>query len=206
VGDDILLCFPGSCVRLSRKVPAVVILTLSLFWDRTIWWQFVIPWTTTVTTLLLSIGIYAAWLAQRAIKDPTSKQPSWVWTPCVSCLLALVVAARPVDIIPAAALWFGYVVLRGRVRKASLQRISLGAEVSISCVGAAVGPLFLFGFNLFVYGNAFGGYIQNTLNNGYFPSAFLTRFICCIIADLSDMHFKRNRKNLRERQNYRAVS
>jgi len=160
---------------------AVALLLVSVLANYRIFEHFLIPWTSTLCTALLSVGIYGMLKLRDNPNRPAAlvPAPSVVASFGISLAIGLIAALRPADAVVGGVLWLGYMgriiqLLRasGTAWLAPFSRIFAG-----SAVGILIGPALFIGFNYLVFGSILGSYIQVNAANGFFPADLAEKFV-----------------------------
>lgn len=165
-----LLWFAWSFVAFARRyVPAwmpPLIFILIVVANRVVFENFLIPWTTTLSIALLSIGLNL--LPRLSAKD--GEAPGAGAIALGSLALGLIAIVRPLDTVVAGVVWLGMWI--ALLRSGANRRKLWLAPLTI-----AVGPLSYLLFNQLLFGSPFGGYIRVGAANGYFPADTAEKFV-----------------------------
>ncbi len=174
-----LLWFTWVFIHFARRyVPqwlSILLFAGTVLANGTLFEEFVIPWTTTLSAALLSTGIHS--LGRNAIKYDTANTKQRNTRKLVICSLAvgLMAATRPPDVLVGGLIWLGVI---GGARTGSINAgLPFGRQLAISLAAISVGPLLFLSFNLWVFGSPIGGYIQTNSGNGYFPDDMGEKFV-----------------------------
>ena len=154
-------------VYLPRAV-GIFLLFASTIFEILIFENFVIPWTTTLSTALLASGILGLIWVQEIKEGKRSDLTHWQVL-LVATSLGLMVPTRPVDaligIVIGCAFIFSYLLLP----KASVkQRMSPMLFLALTILGALLGPALFIGFNQLIYRAPLGNYVQVASSHGFF--------------------------------------
>ncbi len=170
-------CFIHFARRYVAQWLAVLIFLLAVVANRALFENFVIPWTSTLSATLLSVGIYSlsrcATGASRGGVVP-ARLGTGALAAC-SLALGLIAALRPADALVGGLLWLGVMGAEGiscRIAGRPFMR-----RLALATSALAVGPLLFLSFNLLVFGSPFGGYIHANSANGYFPADAAEKFV-----------------------------
>lgn len=176
-----LLWFAFVFVRFAdRYVPrwgSVALLFGTTIFNYTLFENYVIPWTSTLSVALLASGFLGlVWLDE--VQNGLPSRVSGLQVFFVATCLGLLVPTRPADAVVGGVIGLGLLIIYCQTRKKfvkSVPRISHFFLLSI--VGASIGPLFFISFNTVVFGSPTGGYIQAAGANGFFPADLPEKFI-----------------------------
>ena len=189
VNGAALLWFVFVYARIAdRYVPRMVsfaLLTLSLFCNREILANFVVPWTTAVTAAVYAFALYGLMKLSDAGEADNKHDGQRAWMAFVyAAVISLLVLARPIDSALVAVffpvyLYVGYRGASGAPLKQRLRRIAFMA-VGLG-LGFSIGILLYLIFNQIVYGAFLGGYFQATASaSGYFPSQLFRKIFSLV--------------------------
>lgn len=152
---------------------ASVILNVSVFEN------YVIPWTTSLSAALISTGILGLLWIQNIFDDIDVKISPWrIFV--VSLCLGLILPTRPVDAVSISSIFCiamlgGYITL---IKRSSEKIPSFPVSFTAATLGLAFGFLIYFGFNKLVFGDFLGGYLTSTTERHSFPIAdYLEKFV-----------------------------
>lgn len=171
-----LLCLLLYCyafLRFARhyvgEYVAIGLLFATTILSPTVFQNWVIPWTTSLASALLSVGIIGLiWIKDLQASSEFKLTVRHVLV--VSVSLGLVVPTRPADaaagLVIASGLLLGYLIVR---RKNSERVPGVWSFLGFAIVGAAVGPLVFLTFNYVVFGDPLGGYFAAATGNGFHP-------------------------------------
>jgi hypothetical protein len=172
------LCFAAVFLLLASryvsKPIAAVLFTLPVLLNNRIMENFVIPWTSTVSAALLSIGIYGLMriASYDGKRSDNQRLPSILACFGISLALGLIAPLRPLDSLVGGIIWVGFLwMIWHRANYTGADRTQRVRRLFSACfIGILIGPAIFLGFNRLVYGSIFGGYIQATAANGYYPA------------------------------------
>ncbi len=161
---------------IARWQGALILLGSTIF-NYTIFENFVIPWTTTLGTALLSTGILGLVWIQDLIKGKRLKISTYE-TFFVAFSLSLLIPTRPVDAPIGFILGIAYLIGYWHVRSFSPKSTPSPVRFLPALIaGALIGPLVFFLFNKLVYGDFLGSYMRAANGNGFFFADFLEKFV-----------------------------
>ncbi|MBI5921693.1 MAG: hypothetical protein HY847_08555 [Betaproteobacteria bacterium] len=162
-----------------RYVPqwvAVLIFLLTIVASHLLLENFVIPWTTTLSAALLSVGLRAlADFADSAKGSAVSTRSEFRTISVSSLALGLIAIVRPLDAIVGGILWLGIFVSAWKSAKPSSWKLIRNYLIALFAI--FIGPLLFILFNQLVFGSPFGGYIRMGASNGYFLSDIAEKFV-----------------------------
>ncbi|RKR70115.1 hypothetical protein C8C94_4655 [Acidovorax sp. 94] len=163
-----------------RYVPrwgGVALLFGTTIFNYTLFENYVIPWTSTLSVALLASGFLGlVWLDE--IKNGAPTRVSGLQVFFVATCIGLLVPTRPADALVGGVIGIALLIGYWTTRSECAERVPrLGDFILLSIVGASIGPLLFFGFNAIVFDSPTGGYIQAAGANGYFPADLLEKFI-----------------------------
>src|SRR5262249_54223353 len=118
---------------------------------------FVTPWTSTLATLLVFLGL---WLLARIEAAP---RVSLVESGAFSLILGLMVPTRPLDAIAAASLYPFWLagIWRSSGQKSRLSRVQhVGLHLVPLVAGGLIGPMILIGVNFLIYSGPVSPYVR----------------------------------------------
>lgn len=183
-----LLWFVYVFIRLSDcyfpRVVSVLLIFASILAPIRIFENFLIPWTTTLSTALLATGILGLIWVQEIKDGQRSKLEYWQMLFVAVCL-GLMVPTRPLDSL--IGIWIGsaYVLTYWRLPSSRSNqgtgwpgngRIGFGRFFMITLAGALVGPAIFIGFNSFVYGAPLGSYWQVATSHSFYVADIPEKF------------------------------
>ncbi|MGX7004343.1 hypothetical protein [Caballeronia sp. KNU42] len=162
--------------RYISRVETLAIISVAIYFNRTIMENFAIPWSTAGTIAIYSITILTLVRLDHQIDDALTQDSFKVFLSAFrfSAIFGLLVVLRPVDAGLAAIFFPAYLYLQFRCDR-SLSNASRWQRTLLTCgalgLGLLVGlSLFAF-YNSHVFGSALGGYVKSTAtSSGYFIS------------------------------------
>jgi hypothetical protein len=153
-GTALLVTLFGDVIgRLPAALFAIAFLVLPGIMQDT----FIVPWTSTLTTLLLFMGLW------RLTRLEASRGVSATESFLFSAILGLVVSTRPLDAIAAAALypfWLAGLWRTGAGQAAFVRLHRMAPHVVALVAGGVIGPTILFGANVLIYGHMASPYVR----------------------------------------------
>jgi len=166
-----LLWFVYVCIRLSDlyvpRTVGVFLLFASIIFPKFIFENFVIPWTSTLSTALLATGILGLVWVQEIKQAKCGYLKNWQVL-IVAISLGLMVPTRPVDAIVGIVIGCGFILSYLRMQGASTERpVRTPQFLGLTLLGALVGPTIFIGFNLGVHGAPLGNYLQVAGSHGF---------------------------------------
>jgi hypothetical protein len=163
----------------SRRA-AVLLYLASVLLNHRVFPDFLIPWTTTVSAALLSVGLYGLLRVSDRTPEKARRGMTVAAVLGVSLSLGLIACLRPVDSLVGGIVWLGCMGYVWRTAKrpslvaASREwKRTLGAGLG----GLLIGPAIFLAFNYLVFGSVQGRYVQATVANGYFPADLAEKFV-----------------------------
>ena len=167
-----LLWFSYVFIRFSdlyfpRFLTVILFFFTSIF-NPVIFENFVIPWTSTLSTALISSGLIClVWIKE--IEKGKLKRLSGIRIFFVATSLGLLVPTRPADagvgfIICICLLYYFYKICILSNKENHYNKNIL----ILSILGYLIGPLFFLIFNDLIFKSILGGYFKTVLSNGYF--------------------------------------
>lgn len=176
-----LLWFTFVFIRVSELYTTrwwtIFLLFSSLALNITVFENFIIPWTTTLSAALISTGVIGIVWLQETFSNKKLKVGSWK-TFIVALSIGLLIPTRPIDAAVGAIIGIAFFISYLNILKALPERVlPLRKFLIISICSVSVGPILFFLFNKFVFGNVLGSYIHVASSNGIFPSDLAEKFI-----------------------------
>lgn len=176
-----LLWFAFVFVRFAdRYIPrwgSFALLYGTTIFNYTLFENYVIPWTSTLSAALLASGFLGlVWLDE--VKDGVRTRVSGLQVFFVATCLGLLVPTRPADALVGGVIGLGLLTGYWQTRRKcveSVPRVSHFCLLSIA--GSIVGPFFFLSFNMVVFNSPTGGYIQAAGLNGFFPADLPEKFV-----------------------------
>jgi hypothetical protein len=176
-----LLWFSYAFVRFSdRYIPrwgSILLLFGTTIFNYTLFENYVIPWTSTLSVALLSTGILGlVWLHE--VRDGIRTRLSKLQAFFVATCLGLLVPTRPVDAVVGGVIGLGLLISYWQTRRKFIQGVPpITHFLILTIVGSVIGPLLFLGFNMAVYSTPLGDYMVTAGANGYFPSDLAEKFV-----------------------------
>lgn len=139
------------------RLPAALFALAFLVLPRIMQETFIVPWTSTLATLLLFMGLWR--LARLEASRRASVSESFLF----SVILGLIVATRPLDAVAAAALYpFWLVALwwTGDGQAVTVRLRRMARHVIALAAGGFIGPGIFCGANVLIYGHVASPYIR----------------------------------------------
>lgn len=176
-----LIWFSYVFVRLSdRYVPrwgSIVLLFGTTIFNYTLFENYVIPWTSSLSAALLASGLLGlVWLAE--VKDRIRARVSRSQVFFVATSLGLLVPTRPADAVVGGVVGLGLLIGYWRTRRKSTEGVPrIGHFLTLALAGLIIGPLLFLSFNIVVFGSPFGSYMQIASANGFFPADLAEKFV-----------------------------
>ena len=163
------------CDRYLPRVVSIFLLFASTIFELTLFENFVIPWTTSLSAALLATGILGLIWVQEIKAGKRSHLHSWQAF-LVAGSLGLMVPTRPIDaligiVIGCAFVWSYYSLPKTVGTQQHLPRFLISIVF-----GALVGPAIFIGFNLWVHGAPLGNYLQVAGSNGFWIADLAEKF------------------------------
>lgn len=157
------------------RAVGVFLLFASTICAISIFENFVIPWTSTLSTALLATGILGLIWVDEVKRGKRSDVRSWQAF-VVGLSLGLMVPTRPADaligmVVGCAFIWSYWTV----PKTGDTQKHHLRFFIS-AVLGALVGPAIFIGFNLWVHGAPLGNYLQVAGSHGFFVADLPEKF------------------------------
>ena len=170
-----LLWFAWTFIFFARRyIPqrlAVMLFLITIVLNPTLFENFVIPWTTTLSLALLSVGIHSL---GRFADSNTGARPGASELACCSLAIGLIAVVRPVDALVGGSLWLG--VMGYAWRSCSIEGRQFWRRSLLALMALSVGMLLFLSFNQRVFGSPLGGYVQASSVNGYFLADAAEKF------------------------------
>ena len=161
-----------SSIYFNRLISFILLLS-TIVANYTLFEDWIIPWTTTLTSGLISTGIYALSYNNKNYNTQGFLSKKVVFLVFLS--MGLVVATRPLDsfvsIVICIGLYAQYIFQNRKQNKDYLNFIS------ISVFAGLIGTMLFFIFNLKVSGELLGNYFHIASSNGYFIKAIPSKFL-----------------------------
>lgn len=176
-----LLWFAFVFVRFAdRYIPrwgSVALLFGTTIFNYTLFENYVIPWTSTLSVALLASGFLGlVWLDE--VKNGLPTRVSGLQVFFVATCLGLLVPTRPADAVVGGVIGLGLLIGYWQTRKKCVESVPrIGNFFFLSIVGVSIGPIFFLSFNTVVFGSPTGGYIQAAGANGFFPADLPEKFV-----------------------------
>ncbi|MEW5421048.1 hypothetical protein [Amorphus sp. 3PC139-8] len=147
--------------------------------------QWVIPWTSTLSALLVAAGLYLFDRFDRARGDgrwgiAAATSNAFVF----GLLCGLQLPLRPGDILLMAPIALGYgglVVIDMVNGPAFVRRRAIWSAVA-GVVGLIPGAVLMFGFNLIVFGDLLGGYFEGHVDKGFYFADLPEKVFSLVVA------------------------
>jgi hypothetical protein len=162
-----------------RYIPrwgSIALLFSTTIFNYTLFVNYLIPWTSTLSVALLSSGILGlVWLDE--VKTGIRKNLSGWHVFFVAICLGLIVPTRPADAVIGGAIGLCLLLSYWRTSRELFQHLPrISIFLALVLAGSIIGPLFYLSFNLLVFNAPFGSYIQVAGSNGYFPADLAEKF------------------------------
>lgn len=176
-----LLWFAFVFTRISDKyIPrwgSVVLLFGTTVFNYTLFENYVIPWTSTLSMALLASGFLGlVWLGE--VKDGKRSRVSGLQVFFVATCLGLLVPTRPADAVVGGVVGLSLLIGYWQTHRKSIEGVpSIGRFFILAVIGSIVGPFLFLGFNFVVFGSPFGGYMQAAGANGFYPADLAEKFV-----------------------------
>ena len=146
---------------------------------------FVTPWTSTLATLLVFLGL---WRLARIERAPhVTRMESGMF----SLILGLIVPTRPLDAIAAASLypfWLGGIWRSSGGESARGRLPRLTAHLVPLAIGGLIGPTILFGVNWLTYGGPFSPYVRAFGGSGIFSWSTIGEKFVSLFLDSASLY------------------
>jgi len=166
------------------KPIAFGLFTMSVLLTGHIMENFVIPWTTTASAALISIGIYGLlrMTSHDGERSDDYRPPSMLASFSISLALGLITPLRPLDSLVGGIIWISFLwsIWRKANRAVARRTVRIGLFIACFC-GILIGPAIFLGFNRIVQGSILGGYIQAAGANGYYTADLAEKFVSIFI-------------------------
>lgn len=147
--------------------------------------QWVIPWTSTLSALLVAGALYLFDRFDRARRDGrwgvgASAANAFVF----GLLCGLQLPLRPGDILLMApiALGYGVLVVIDMVKGPAPVRRGAIWSAAAGIVGLIPGAVLMFGFNLIVFGDVLGGYFEGHVDKGFYFADLPEKVFSLVVA------------------------
>jgi hypothetical protein len=176
-----LLWLAFTFIRFSdRYIPrygGVFLFLATIVFNPSIFENFVIPWTSTLSSALIASGILGSvWM--HGVNSGARVKLSAVRVFFVATCLGLLVPTRPLDAVVGGVIGLSLVVSYWTIRRDTRENVARGGYyLLVTIAGSIIGPLLLLCFNIFVFGSPFGGYLQAASANGFFPADLAEKFV-----------------------------
>ena len=171
-----LLWFAWAFVHFARRyLPqwmAVLIFLVTIVSNRTLFENFAIPWTSTLSAALLAVGIHC--LGRFATGGTAARPGAGVLAGC-SLAIGLIAALRPADALVGGLIWLG--VMDYAWRSCRIEGKQFWRQALVALFALSVGTLLFLAFNQRVFGSPLGGYVQANSANGYFLADAGEKFV-----------------------------
>jgi hypothetical protein len=155
---------------------SIFLLLASTIFEIEIFENFLIPWTTTLSTALLATGILGLIWVQEIKAGKRSHLQTWQLL-FVAGSLGLMVPTRPVDALIGMVIGCAFVGSYLWLPKLAAQRgIHAGKFLALASIGAVIGPAIFIGFNVLIYGSPQGSYLQVAGSNGFWIADLPEKF------------------------------
>ena len=176
-----LLWFAYVFVRVSdRYIPrwgSIVLLFGTTIFNYTLFENYVIPWTSTLSVALLASGILGLVWLQEA-RDGIRTRVSELQVFFVATCLGLIVPTRPVDAVVGGVIGIGLLISYWQTRRRKIGAVpNVPLFLLLVITGSLIGPLIFFGFNMAVFHSIVGGYLQTNASNGFFFGDLAEKFV-----------------------------
>jgi hypothetical protein len=167
------------------RLGSVAVLFGSTIFNPTLLANYIVPWTTTLSAALLASGILGlVWLFE--IREGLRVRLRGLEILFVALCLGLLVPTRPIDAMVGCIIGLGLLLEYWRIRIQYTKFVPRPLKIlGLVSVGFFIGPLFFIGFNTFVFGSLFGGYLQVANSNGFFPADLAEKFISIWLGGLT---------------------
>ena len=176
-----LIYFAYAFIRFSdRYIPrwsSILLFLFTTIFNYTIFENYVIPWTSTLSVALFSSGILGlVWLYE--VRDGVRPQLSKLQVFFVSTCLGLMVPTRPADATVGIIVGLGLLIGYWRIWRNAVKKVPhIGYFFLVAIAGAMIGPLLFLSFNIVVFDSLSGGYIKITSANGFFLADLAEKFV-----------------------------
>lgn len=164
-----------------RYVPrwaSLLIFVATVLASHRIFENFVIPWTTSLATAMLSTGVYALVRLQEVWEAPAGNRPlpGVAQAFGIALVVGLLFPLRPLDIILGVILLAAWCVGATRLMSRA-NRAGSGKMLAAAFAGFLIGPLFYAVFNFTIFGTLNSDYVNDSISNGYFPADVGEKFV-----------------------------
>jgi hypothetical protein len=169
---------------ISRPLAAICALGFLII-PRMMLETFVTPWTSTLATLLVFMGLW------RLARIETKPRVSLMESGMFSLILGLIVPTRPLDAIAAASLYPFWLVgiWRSTRQMSTASRIAhIGRHVVPLIVGGLIGPAILFGVNLLIYTGPVSPYVRVFGGNDIFSWSTIGEKFVSLFLDSASLY------------------
>lgn len=175
-----MFVFYQIAIRYVSNVIAILILLAAVIFNKNVFDNFIIPWTSTASTAILSLCLYLMYLYIQypdRVKINSSPKRFVFLFGLVAGLMAL---ARPLDTIISGSMFLIFLLDFFLYRNSSGQTVFQKIKVSLSSLSILIGPLSYLLFNKIIFGKAFSGYL-NVGQNGYLFSKIPEDFVALFL-------------------------
>jgi hypothetical protein len=164
------------CDRYVARWIGVFLFFASTVFNRLIFENFVIPWTTTLGVALLASGILGLVWLEEVRQNPRAHLAKWQ-VGFVALSLGLLVPTRPVDALVGILIGSAFVIGYESGRSGAADRMPKQSTFwSMTILGAVIGPAIFIIFNQLVFGSPLGNYVQAASSNGFFIADLPEKF------------------------------
>ena len=174
-----MFVFYQIAIRYVSNLTALLILLVTVIFNKQVFDNFIIPWTSTASTAILSICLYFVYLY---VENPdreliTSSPRRFVFL--FGLVAGLMALARPLDTIISGSIFLIFLI-HFLYHHNTGTRIFEKIKILLSSLGILIGPLLYLFFNMIIFGAPLSGYFK-TGQNGYFfskiPEDFFALFL-----------------------------
>jgi hypothetical protein len=155
----------------------IMLLFFTTIFNYTLFENYIIPWTSTLSMALLAGGILGlVWLYE--LRDGARPRLSRLQVFFVAICLGLIVPTRPVDAVVGTVIGLGLLINYWQIWRNSIGNVPrIGDFLLAAIIGTMIGPSLFLGFNIIVFDSPFGGYMRAASANGFFPADLLEKFV-----------------------------
>jgi hypothetical protein len=186
VNAMLLLAFVSAFVwiggRLYGRVVALPVL-IFIFWEfpSVTLQHWEIPWTSSLAAGLVSVLLAAFfWFSEKDKPWFIERPIDWIVLVSFYLLYGAIFATRPLDVVPLFPLAFVFyakvLLTTAYAPEAKKWKNIILISLSIAISGLCLPAVYL-AFNLFVFGDAFGGYLSLAASRGYYPGELLQKAV-----------------------------